>query len=435
MGLIENFQMAWASIRSNKMRSLLTMLGIIIGIAAVIAIETVGNSMSGYMTDSFSGLGTNNINVVLTHKTADSADGTADGVFLRQFMETRPGKDDLITDQMIREFQAAFPDKVDHVELSTMIGTGTIAKYGNPNVTIKANVQGTNGDYYSGLSRTTPLLAGRWLDDSRDEGRMVCVVSEKFVQQAMGCTLLEALGQRITLEINETLYSFYVEGVLKYSDTNFYGGFGGTSDDDITTDIYLPMDVAQTISGSSAGYSSFIVVASAGTDVTKFLDTVGSYFSSYYTHNDTWTVTTSSISSFIQEYKNMMSTVSLGISAIAAISLLVGGIGVMNIMLVSVTERTREIGTRKALGAPNSAIRMQFITESIVLCSIGGIIGMLLGTALGAVLSKVMQAPARPDPAAILIAVGFSMTIGIFFGYYPANKAAKMDPIEALRYE
>ena len=133
MGLIENFQMAWASIRSNKMRSLLTMLGIIIGIAAVIAIETVGNSMSGYMTDSFSGLGTNNINVVLTHKTADSADGTADGVFLRQFMETRPGKDDLITDQMIREFQAAFPDKVDHVELSTMIGTGTIAKYGNPN--------------------------------------------------------------------------------------------------------------------------------------------------------------------------------------------------------------------------------------------------------------------------------------------------------------
>ena len=251
----------------------------------------------------------------------------------------------------------------------------------------------------------------------------------------MGCTLLEALGQRITLEINETLYSFYVEGVLKYSDTNFYGGFGGTSDDDITTDIYLPMDVAQTISGSSAGYSSFIVVASAGTDVTKFLDTVGSYFSSYYTHNDTWTVTTSSISSFIQEYKNMMSTVSLGISAIAAISLLVGGIGVMNIMLVSVTERTREIGTRKALGAPNSAIRMQFITESIVLCSIGGIIGMLLGTALGAVLSKVMQAPARPDPAAILIAVGFSMAIGIFFGYYPANKAAKMDPIEALRYE
>ena len=190
MGLIENFQMAWASIRSNKMRSLLTMLGIIIGIAAVIAIETVGNSMSGYMTDSFSGLGTNNINVVLTHKTADSADGTADGVFLRQFMETRPGKDDLITDQMIREFQAVFPDKVDHVELSTMIGTGTIAKYGNPNVTIKANVQGTNGDYYSGLSRTTPLLAGRWLDDSRDEGRMVCVVSEKFVQQAMGCTLL-----------------------------------------------------------------------------------------------------------------------------------------------------------------------------------------------------------------------------------------------------
>ena len=435
MGLIENFQMAWASIRSNKMRSLLTMLGIIIGIAAVIAIETVGNSMSGYMTDSFSGLGTNNINVVLTHKTADSADGTADGVFLRQFMETRPGKDDLITDQMIREFQAAFPDKVDHVELSTMIGTGTIAKYGNPNVTIKANVQGTNGDYYSGLSRTTPLLAGRWLDDSRDEGRMVCVVSEKFVQQAMGCTLLEALGQRITLEINETLYSFYVEGVLKYSDTNFYGGFGGTSDDDITTDIYLPMDVAQTISGSSAGYSSFIVVASAGTDVTKFLDTVGSYFSSYYTHNDTWTVTTSSISSFIQEYKNMMSTVSLGISAIAAISLLVGGIGVMNIMLVSVTERTREIGLKIAIGAQQSRILWQFLTEAAVLTSLGGILGVACGIGLAYMLSSVMGTPVSISVGACAVAVAFSMVIGVVFGLVPAMKASKLNPIEALRRE
>ena len=435
MGLIENFQMAWASIRSNKMRSLLTMLGIIIGIAAVIAIETVGNSMSGYMTDSFSGLGTNNINVVLTHKTADSADGTADGVFLRQFMETRPGKDDLITDQMIREFQAAFPDKVDHVELSTMIGTGTIAKYGNPNVTIKANVQGTNGDYYSGLSRTTPLLAGRWLDDSRDEGRMVCVVSEKFVQQAMGCTLLEALGQRITLEINETLYSFYVEGVLKYSDTNFYGGFGGTSDDDITTDIYLPMDVAQTISGSSAGYSSFIVVASAGTDVTKFLDTVGSYFSSYYTHNDTWTVTTSSISSFIQEYKNMMSTVSLGISAIAAISLLVGGIGVMNIMLVSVTERTREIGLKIAIGARKSRILWQFLTEAAVLTSLGGLLGVLCGIGLAEMLSHVMGTAVAISAPACIVAVAFSMVIGIVFGLVPAVKASRLNPIEALRRE
>ena len=107
----------------------------------------------------------------------------------------------------------------------------------------------------------------------------------------------------------------------------------------------------------------------------------------------------------------------------------------MNIMLVSITERTREIGTRKALGAPASAIRMQFITESVILCLIGGFIGIVLGLALGTVLSNVVGYAAKPSIAAILIAVGFSMAIGVFFGYYPANKAAKLDPIEALRYE
>ena len=107
----------------------------------------------------------------------------------------------------------------------------------------------------------------------------------------------------------------------------------------------------------------------------------------------------------------------------------------MNIMMVSVTERTREIGTRKALGAPASAIRMQFITESVILCLIGGAIGIVLGLGLGAALSKAVGYTARPSLAAIVIAVGFSMAIGVFFGYHPANKAAKLDPIEALRYE
>ena len=131
----------------------------------------------------------------------------------------------------------------------------------------------------------------------------------------------------------------------------------------------------------------------------------------------------------------MLNTVSLGISAIAAISLLVGGIGVMNIMMVSVTERTREIGTRKALGAPASAIRMQFITESVILCLIGGVIGVIVGIAAGVGLSSLMQVAGKPTISSIVIAVGFSMAIGVFFGYYPANKAAKLDPIEALRYE
>ena len=141
------------------------------------------------------------------------------------------------------------------------------------------------------------------------------------------------------------------------------------------------------------------------------------------------------MSSIVDAMTDMMSTITLAISIIAGIALLVGGIGVMNIMLVSITERTREIGTRKALGATNNSIRLQFIVEAIVICIIGGIIGIILGIIMGIVAANLMDAPAVPSISSIIMSLTFSMAIGVFFGYHPANKAAKMDPIEALRYE
>lgn len=436
MQLFENISMALASVKSNKMRSALTMLGIIIGIAAVIAIETVGNSMTGSVTDSMAGMGASNISVSVVQKSASDTSGTAQGVTLRRFKDSKPSDADLITDAMMQDFLDAFSGKVDHIELTQQVGSGTVAKYGDPTTTITATVSGANAATLENRDTDSQILYGRWLDDDKDAGRKVACVSEKFVAQAIGGTAQDAIGKAVTLTINKDLYTFYIEGVYRYTEDSYSSMFSGTDDDSIQTDFYIPLDVAKSIAGAGAGYQSITVVADGtAVNVTSFVDTVGDFFASYYTRNDSWTVSASSLASLLDSMSSMLSTVSLGISAIAALSLLVGGIGVMNIMMVSVTERTREIGTRKALGAPAAAIRMQFITESVILCLIGGIAGILLGLALGAGLSKAVGYAARPSLTAIVVAVGFSMAIGVFFGYYPANKAAKLDPIEALRYE
>ena len=430
MAFFENITLALGNLYSNKMRSLLTMLGIIIGIAAAIAIETVGNSMTSSVTESMSGLGVSNITVSLTHKTEEDNDG---GVPLRLFMSSTPSEDDLLSDEMAEEYMAAFPEEVTRVQKSVQVGTATPNKYGDPSTTISATVTGANRAVLDALEEDTPLLTGRWLRDTDGE-RAICVVSEKFVEQTMGCSNTEAVGRSVTLTISGMPYTFYVAGVYTYDDESS-STFGTIDDDAIQTTIYIPLETAFSITGGDYGFESLTVQVADGVDINSFVTTTGSFFASYYTRNDTWTVEASSLSSMVEEMTSMLSTISLGISAIAAISLLVGGIGLMNIMTVSVTERTREIGTRKALGAPNSAIRWQFITEAVVLCLVGGLIGVAVGGGLGSVLASVMGVSARASLTSILIAVGFSMGIGVFFGYYPTNKAAQMDPIDALRYE
>lgn len=423
--MLDNIVMALQSLKANKMRALLTMLGIIIGIGSVIAIETVGNSLSGSIADSMSGFGASDITVTVSEKDADD-ENTSSDVRMRLFRPSVPDESDLITDDMLADFRLAFPDKVRYIKISENVGNGTYQTDGD---STSLSVVGINDEYIP--AEETEILYGRRIFNSRDTGKKLCVVADTFVENYMGISPVNAVGKEIVVKINSIPHSFYIVGVYQYTADETLS----LSSEDITTEMYIPLSTAKNINGGNKNYSSVTVVSADGTDVPSFVDVTEEYFASYYTLNDSWTAKASSMETLVDTLTEMLDSISLAISAIAAISLLVGGIGVMNIMLVSVTERTKEIGTRKALGAPKNTILMQFIIEAVVICLVGGALGIMLGTGLGAVACSVMGYSARADIESIFMVVAISVAIGVFFGYYPANKASKLDPIEALRYE
>lgn len=428
MLILDNILLALSSLKANKMRALLTMLGIIIGIASVIAIMSVGNSIQSSVTSSMESMGASNITLGVKQKSSEE-EVTSDGRRFAGFsMGTAMTEEDYITDEMLEELQAEFPEKIGGILLTETAGSGT-AEDGN--LTANVSVTGVNATWLEKEELT--LLAGRSLTErDQEEGRRVALVSDKLAEKLFDGNIMQAVGETVEVYLNNRYYTYTIAGVYEYEDS----GFSFESEDEISTTVYLPLQAVRDQNHSNAGYSQLTLVTASDVDSAAFCEELESWFNNrYYRNNESFEVSAASMESIVSTMTEMLGTISLAISVIAGISLLVGGIGVMNIMLVSITERTREIGTRKALGATNGSIRLQFIMEAIVICLLGGIIGIAAGLALSCAATNMMGFAAAPSVSGIVFSVAFSIFIGVFFGYYPANKAAKMNPIDALRYE
>ncbi|MBA4687012.1 MAG: ABC transporter permease [Candidatus Galacturonibacter soehngenii] len=419
MDLIENSLLALSGLRANKMRTVLTMLGIIIGISSVITIVTIGNSVNQSVAKSMSDIGANKIEIAISQNYVIDENGNYNYEYIEQT------ENDMISEEMIMKYQKEFIDQIDSISLKKELDSTKVTdkdKYAN------VSVIGVNDGYAE--VENIKILQGRFVTiKDMEHKKKLAVVSDKFIQNMFPNE--SPIGKEIAIPINKETNYFTIIGVYEYK----VQGRGTGAERDLSTPVFLPITTVKQITHTIDGYTQMSVNGKAGIDMDQLTSDTKQYFANLFEKNENFKPEVYSMKEMLDEMNGMLKNITVAISAIAGISLLVGGIGVMNIMMVSITERTREIGTRKALGAQNSAILMQFIIEAMIICLLGGVIGVILGIGGGMLGAKLMGYPAIPSVAAILVAVGFSMLIGVFFGYYPANKAAKMNTIDALRYE
>ena len=398
MSVRETFALALRNIWSSKTRSLLTMLGIIIGVTAVIVIVGLGNGMRNYMADSFSDLGTNTLTVQIMGR------GSSRSISVEEVYA-------------IAEENPALLDGVSPtVSLSGTVKAGT--------ETLDATaVSGASEDYFSMKGYETARGRGLQYMDIENR-RPVCVVgsyvaANYYDEDAVGKTIRVG-GTRLT-----------IVGVMAQEAGEMEEG--GTDDC-----VYLPYSTAARLSrtGTVSSYTFTVTDEERAAAAKELVEN-----RLYEVFHDSSAYMVVSMSEMLETMTSMINVVITILAVIAGISLLVGGIGIMNIMLVSVTERTKEIGIRKALGAKEGSILRQFVVEAAATSGLGGILGILLGYVLSGAATAAITAlmdtalTVSPSPGAVLAAFGISAAIGITFGYLPARKAARLNPIDALRYD
>lgn len=399
---LETVKLASRAIFRNMLRSFLTVLGVVIGVAAVIAMVTIGNGTTAQVTAEISKLGTN----LLFVRPGQFGPGRA-STDARKFNE--------------RDIQA-IKEQIGGLRAATGINQSTqTAIYGGENHS--TTITGTTGDYF--IAQDWDLASGRtFLVSEERGGQAVCVIGETIRRELFGST--PALEKNIRVGA----ISCQVIGVLARKGQS---GMGNDQDDIVV----MPLKVFQRRISGSSDVSSMILSARDGVSTSKVQADVERLLRERRKiiagRQDDFTVNDMTQMAATLTGTTTLMTGLLG--AVAAVSLLVGGIGIMNIMLVSVTERTREIGIRLAIGALEKQVLMQFLVEAVTLSLAGGIIGILLGLGLAYAAVSYMSVPFVASPSIILLAFAFSAAIGMVFGYFPARRAAQMNPIEALRHE
>ena len=394
---MESFKMAVSNIRTSKMRSFLTMLGIIIGVAAVIVIVGLGNGMEIYMTEQFESMGTNTLSVSIYGR----------------------GTGRTVSDEDMYDIVERNSDALEL--LSPTVTMQSPAKIGTETIT-STSITGVSEDYFTIKDYDVAMGRGLQYVDMLKRSR-ACVVGTYLNQEYFGGN---ALGQ--TVKIGGT--PFTVVGVL-----NEIGDSTEYSSDNA---IFVPYTTAARLSNMGT-ISSYTVTV---TDVNNSTWSKGvlekELFDIFEDENAYTVISMAEILDLMTQMLDVMITV---LAAIAAISLVVGGIGIMNIMLVSVSERTREIGVRKALGAKERYIMSQFVIEAATTSAIGGAVGIAFGQGLSSLATVIIvnaldtELTVTPSAGSIALAVGISVAIGILFGYLPAKKAARLNPIDALRHD
>ena len=436
MNIFENLKMAFSSIAANKMRSLLTMLGIIIGISAIITITALGTTLRATIKGAMASLGSNLMYVYIGERDVDN---------YYDSLDVEMTEEDLLTMEKIEQFLDTYPGEFQIAD-ETPIGNATLKNSKSKNVAVNL-VGGYDGTL---TYNSYKLIAGRnmTMDDVRLK-KHACLVSDIFVEQYFK-DKEEPVGETIEITLaSGIVQEFNIVGVYKYNSLS--NGMGGDRRN-MSTPVYIPNTVAKAITGiHGTEYFQFMMFTyNIKYDGEEAKADMEKYFENLYASNKNWAPEVSSMEDQLKTIDMVINVVTVIVSVIAAISLIVGGVGVMNIMLVSVTERTREIGIRKALGAKKRTIKQQFVIEAIIICLIGGIIGILVGILNGELAGVIANSviSSNPDYAdilgdiqivpsvgAIIISLVFSTLTGVFFGLYPAGKAAKMNPIDALRYD